>query len=335
MGRRAYFDHRPWLAALAVVSCLAGAARAHHGTSGGRVVPRAPTAARVHGQVPPPRLDLALAYDLTVFDRVLDGQTAYDRRAYGAVTLHLATLSVAATLPHGTRASLSVPVGLLTISPPDGPAEHTAGLADLRVDLGQDVWALLGPPSRFRLVVTAGAVAPTGRADAGAGLSVTDVTPGSDGALNVSTSNTHASLGAGTWSLTGGVEAGYAARVLDVRLAASGVVPVAETDDGTRWGADLGVEAGARVPFLADRLAARLGADYHRHLDDSVISAEGGRVNIGGRDEVGVFAGLDIRLRPGVDCGVGAHVPVWQSVDGVQLVETAGARLACTVALPL
>lgn len=321
------------------------AARAHHGTSTTRVggLGGFQRIATRRDALPPPRADGALVHDFSFFDRVLEGAEGYDQADLGAVVVTTLSPTFRLLLDTGTSVGLRVPIGISVASPAEGDAQTLAGLGDLQLSAAQELTALWDRERDLPLAVSVrvGMVAPTGRYEPDVGFSVTDVSGSSEGTIDLITYNTRATLGAGVWSLVGALELDW--DVVDrLSLTATGqlVQPFTRTSDDIFWGLDAEVALYTSFAVLPGRFRVGLGADYRYHgLDEIPVEDEvtGALVRdaVGGRDEVGLGLGVEARFTNRLGCSVRGHVPVWQRVGGVQLVETFSVTTGCAYAVEL
>jgi hypothetical protein len=324
---------------LGLVPCV----HAHHGSSLSQIgnTSMRSRAATVGEAVPPPSLELSLTYDGMYFSRELYKSQRYDKGDFGTILVQRLLPTARLTLASSTQLSLTVPVGIVAISPHEGSSTTRAGFGDTRLDIGQDLsglWSNAGPVS---VAVHTGMLAPTGKYQPDSSLSVTDIVPGSSGALNLVTYNTRASLGADAWSW--GVGADVLLRVhqrlkLDVRLDV--MHPLTRTQDDILWGLDVNAFAAAYVEPVLSVLSLFAGVDDHWHQRDSIPVVDETTLitrheRVGGRHEISIVAGASVRVATALECNVRAHLPVFQHVGGVQLVETFAINTGCAVMLGL
>jgi len=336
-----YFVRTAGLGALVAFASLvvAPGARAHHGGPVSRVgAPSAPLGARLHGVTPAPRVDLGIGYGATYFDRTYEGDSPYALGSLGSVLVHVVSLDGGVTLGSGTTLSATLPAGVVESDAPDGARRSESGLGDLSFRVSQDLAALWDPSDdrSVALELRVGAVAPTGRYDRTAALTVLGLQAGPGGALSPTTYDARASLGAGAWSLSGGARVvGRVAPGLGLEAGVGVVAPVEDTPDDIRWGADLTAHVGATLDLAGGALAVSLGADARAHAADEIPFVDGAVHEAGARTELGLQLGVFARPVDTLSCGLRAHVPVYQRVDGVQLVETVSVSLACGVGVAL
>ena len=314
------------LAGLSVAS-WPQSARAHHPRPTAR--PSLPTAALGFG-VPTAggsTLELRIGAEVSYFDRLRQD----DLTADGDAALLVGTLvpAVRWALSTGTEVRGRLPVGFVRRSASGGPSDTAFGLGDVSLTVAQELLGF-GARDRVSLRITVGLVLPTGLYRSDASVSFVDILTGPEGALDVVTYNTQATLGAGTWSATLGLELAWR---LSSRLwlGARGrwSEPLTSTSDGILWGRDIESMLGLTVVPWLDALTVAVGVDYRRHALDAVPDDTGRRLDIGGRDELGVVAMFEAGLSDDLRCSGGAHIPAWQRVGGVQLVETVSVRVSC------
>lgn len=323
-------------------SLIAASARAHHGTSVSQVGTQTSRPGSSIELVPPPRVDLGLTYETLYFGRVREGSRDYGKGHPGSVFVNTLTPNARLVIASRTSFSLSIPVGLVTTWPADGEGFSGAGLGDTQLSIAQDFAPMLGSrDGAFELSVRVSASLPTGRYEPESNLSVVDLAPGDAGALNLVTYNTRATLGAGAFAISAGVD--FAARLharVRMRAGAGAIRPITRTRDDILWGTDVYGDASAHIGLLRDVIALEAGADYRFHDRDTVraLDESNGQyvdASVGGRHEVAVSAGLSVRVAKAASCSVRARVPVYQYAGGVQLVETVSANAGCAVSLGL
>ncbi|MEZ4287991.1 MAG: hypothetical protein R3A47_07580 [Polyangiales bacterium] len=235
---------------------------------------------------------------------------------------------------------MSLPVGFVVTESSTGDDKTSFGLGDLQLWTSQEVVpknTLLR--RRVSLRPQIGFVFPTGHYQKQSAFSTTEVEPGASGQLDLVTYNMRATLGAGTFSL--GLGARFEARFANRGVVAASqttLVPLTETPDDLRWGADAtsGVEIGASL--ANGRWLLSGGVDHRVHQKDRVAVTDSAAIvtkrRAGGLQEIGVSAGLSFRIRK-VACALEGRVPVWQKAGGPQLVETVSVNTGCTVAIDL
>ncbi len=284
-------------------------------------------------------LDARLATEIAYFGRL----QADDETPPGMGDLVVATLvpTLVAQGDSGTAVVLTQPVGFVRTDPREGAAETSFGLGDLSLTVSQELIGLFGPskvqPGPLAIRVRLLTVAPTGRYLPEPALSVTGVENTADGALDVVTYDTQASLGAGVWSVGAGLDIDYQLSPR-WRVGVLGQVtqPLTTTSDDIRWGRDVDTLVGVTVIPWREVLGLALQVDYRWHDRDDIPEDEGtGRSRVGGRHEVGIAGGFEFRVGENLSCAGRVHVPVFQQVGGVQLVETVSVQTSCGYAFAL
>lgn len=339
--RLVYLDHpmfdRVWL--VAVLSALPGVASAHHHSSAARVGEsftldsfRAATSSeQAHW-------NQRLGYRLLDFSRTLhaDGEHRTPPEL-GKVRLNLFTVNGQLTLPSATFIGVGVPFGHLSSRSPTEGSHAVWGLGDLEMSVGQ---VLLHRQAHLplQLQLHATLTAPTGRYRPAAALSTSFASTAEDGSLALTTYDSRANLGAGSWSgagsLTSSLWLGERSRIdLTTALAA----PLNATSDGVRWGVDWLVRAASTVELIEDRLELVAGPDYRYHTPDRItdFTTDGVRVHGSRRSEVGILFGVAARLLSPLRCRVEGHLPLWQHATRTQLVETFSAGASCEISADL
>lgn len=330
------------------------AASAHHPNATAKVgTTSGPSQSEVGADdVPAPRLDASLAYEMFFFGRVMRGSDDYDRAGLGTVQMYLLSTSLALELASRTRATLRVPVGVLLSNPVDGEAEvASAGMGDMQLTVAQEMRSDRAGGPAIGLRLRGGLVAPTGRYETEESFSLTDIVGSPDGSVAPVTYNTRASLGGDTWSLIAAAELEWdASERVRLQLASTIFQPLTTTSDGIRWGLDGEIGAQSRVAAIPGRLVIGGGIDYRFHGRDQVPLDEvpamdgddpgagdgaPGRESSGGRHELGLGLGISARLTRPLSCAIRVRLPVWQRVSGIQLVETVATTASCSMTLGL
>ena len=258
------------------------------------------------------------------FDHLQRGWQRYAPRSDGNATIVTWSAMAAAQTQGGTSLRLLVPLSLLHVSATESAWRVGAGDAALEVF------------QRWKGVqLGAGILAPTGRYEDAATLSITDV--GDD--LTLTTYDTRASLGMGAWRARGTIALGTRWGRWGLQMRAVGMQTLSKTRDGIRWGQDAVVSS--RVPYaVREGVEAWLGVDGWAHLADRVpqINEETGETfeaALGERVGLRGSVGVALQVSPAVTCQVSAWLPLVQWVAGVQLVENLGASAVLTVAVPM
>lgn len=321
-------------AALLGVLLLAGPALAHHDVAVGRVGGGAGGGAGASPWTAPlPRLDLALSWDARRFARTLRGSETFAGSELAAVDVHLVQLAATVQLKRHTLLGVQASAGRVRSEAGGSEPKSTMGPGDTQVWAGQRVLHREGEEGARSAWVRASLGLPTGRYARDAAVSLVDVTPGEDGSLQVSPYDMRASLGSGAVSAALASEA----RVSRGRLAGVGglavATPLTRTPDDIRWGTDVEASVGGQGRVGA-RVVLGAHADARHHFDDRMeqLVEETGEVEdvrVGARTAVGGSLQVGVRLRQGATCGVRGRLPLWQRVDGVQLVESWALSVRC------
>ena len=289
----------------------------------------------------PPRIDMSLAYDMSLFGRVLEAGSSYDRASFGRVLVHTLITTAAMRLASGTGITAQLPVGIVAVDAAGGESTTEPGLGDLQLLVSQDILTSWRKTRDLpvSVVVRSGLIFPTGRYAPDDTLSVTDVRDGTNGGVDITVFNSRASLGAGALSFAAAVAAGW---LVHRRFWLQGMVtaqhPLTSTSDDIRWGTDVVASVQGRFDMWVNRLGFTIGADFSWHDHDRlpVVDEETGgvsSVDAGGRREMAVTGGVRVHLHRQVACFLNARVPVWQHVGGVQLVETVSGSVGCALSI--
>lgn len=251
--------------------------------------------------------------------------------------LNLISATTQVTLPSSTFFGLGAPFGHLTASSPDGNKYSAWGLGDIELLAGQVLFQRT-PEVPFQLRLHATLTTPTGRYRPAAALSTSFASTAEDGSLVLSTYDSRANLGAGSWAGGGALTSNvWFGQRWQLELLTAVAAPISSTTDGIRWGADWLVRATSTFELIDDRLDIVAGPDYRHHSPDrvSVPTSDGERVNGSRRNEVGVTFGVAVRAFSPLRCRVEGHLPLWQHATRTQLVETFVAGASCEVGADL
>jgi hypothetical protein len=152
------------------------------------------------------------------------------------------------------------------------------------------------------------------------------------------TYDNQASLGAGAWGATSGLDLLVrASDALTLVVGASVLVPLERTDDDRRWGADTALSALSRIELPAGGALSLLGGVEGRvHGRDQIPDPDldalvPERQRVGGRRELGALVGVQLRVGSNGACFIQSRVPLWREVGGVQLVESVSVTVGGSV----
>lgn len=302
---------------------------AHHDVAVGRVGDDPlQTASTVGLSLPLPRAEAALRYGFSDFSRVLrDGQSMGDA-ATASVLVQTLTPTVGVRLPSRTALQLSLPTGQVLQD-----EQGSVGLGDLQLVASQGFGrrkSLFAGQASLALRV------PTGHYNQKASFSVTDIEQ-QDGAYYLTTYDTRASLGSGSFALSAAASGRVKLGGLSWVAAASFQQPVGYTPDEIWWGRDLSLRTGPAVGLgRKDRWQLTLLASGSLHTRDRIETTDEDTglpttLRVGQRRELGIQGQAAVRVLPAVACGLSAQVPVLQDTEGVQLVQRVGVGTQCSV----
>jgi hypothetical protein len=282
-----------------------------------------------------PRLEFGFAYQLHVFDRLIEDTVALSSDSLGNVTVHMVSLPVAAVFSGGTRLDISVPFGFADVRDAERDLQRTLGMGDLLATISQDVVALVAEPGPLSVNLRAGLVMPTGRYAPDDVLAATRLRPGAEGSLNLSTYNMNASLGRGAWAAIAGAQVAWSpSRGARMEADLTVVVPLSRTADEVLWGADVLATVGGCVELVPGVLGACPGLVGRHHARDMIkdldeTSGAPVRRRVGGRVELAMRLGFDVTFTEGFGCTLSGELPVYQRAGGLQLVESVSFRVGC------
>lgn len=303
---------------------LLATAAAHHGTAVNQVGPGTTPLGPTVGDGARVQLGVDLWTD--GFTRTLRGSQPTEED----VSVWVQQLAVQGSLhlENGLDLGLRLPVGLaLTDTGED--RSSTVGPGDL---------ALLGGWIGERLGLHGFVTLPTGAYQQDGQLSWTDLA-GADGQLRLTTYDTRASLGLGSFSLGGRGDARVPLGAGQLAFTAGIAVPVGSTPDGITWGSTLDGSAALHSTDRA-RWGGSVRVGLRQHLADRRLALDEdlgqlAQQRSGRRTELAVGLGGRVQVAEGLRCDLGLELPVWQHVQGVQLVQTVGGRLGCRTARSL
>jgi hypothetical protein len=287
-----------------------------------------------------PKVDVSLSADFIFFGRVLAGSENFLQRELGEVAVTTLSPMLSWTARSSTSLGLRLPLGAAVTSPPDRAPSTQFGLGDLKLFVQQDWSRLWRPKGPSWLIVRSrfSVSAPSGMYGAASTLSVTRVAGERDGSIQVSTFDTRASLGAGVWAFLFWTELeAHLSQRLQLSVQGLFAQPSGRTPDEIAWGRDYEAVATGSFDVFPERLTVEAGFDLRHHEADEVPDSDGGpaRFSVGGRDEVGLGLGASVRGSERFGCALGAHIPLFQSVGGVQLVESFSGHFGCSMAWAL
>lgn len=328
------------------VATLAAPSGAHHGSSVGRIdahpAMTGPADAVDDGDQGVPRMELSLHYYTASFDRAVEGSTTYTEEAFGSVFLRVFHAGATVEFASNTQLGVALPFGTLERTDTDGVVSSSPGLGDVHLFVAQDLakfWSTQAPA--YELDARVGALLPTGDYDRDARLVVTASETDADGGVSTFTHDNRSNLGMGAFALSTGLDfEWHAARYIRPGAGVSVVQPLTETVDEIQWGTDVTVDARATFPVLGERLEIAPGIDYHFHGHDELPLADPqtGQFtsqHVGGGNELGAVLGVRSRIVDPLRCAARPRLPVWQHVEGIQLVESFSVVLGCSLLLEM
>jgi hypothetical protein len=251
----------------------------------------------------------------------------------GALTTQRLTLSQRMRLTNTQTLTLTLPLGRFTREPTGGSPVTTTGLGDLSALYQLNTRTFFKATSPLTGSFIMGFTSPTGDYAPEQRLSDTALRPQQDGRLDVLTFNAQTSLGAGVWSATLGAQVQWRLTPsLALTQALYGALPLNNTPDGLRWGADLSSRLGARW-WWSPRASVSVSALWARHLADEVPdSLTGARSSVGGRQELSATLSASLALTSRFECSAGGGYLAWVKVNTPQLVRRSYAQSACRLA---
>lgn len=275
------------------------------------------------------RLRAGLVYGYSNSDTQYAQDQAVPTEDY-RLDLHLATLLVGADLPTGTGLGAVLPWGYVTRKDAGRPETTDTGLGDLELRLRQDVMSLfeLGGRGWPRLVLSAGAVAPTGPY-------IAKQTAVSGNGPVLPASDKYVSLGRGVWWLLADAELfgaigerlGWYAGLWTRRA-------LTEAVNGFDWGPEARTSVGASYRVLPGRLSAALAVDWQWRgrsteiVYNPLIEKEERTTFIsGGGDWYDVVPSVRAEWTPQWSTSLTVRVPVYRKVHGLQGVQNTGVFL--------
>ncbi len=286
-----------------------------------------------------PLLDLTLQTEFVYFNTLKQGSRIFNNTETNSIASLTTTVGLQLTTSSRRSFAVFLPIGWIrsSRSQNENPSS-SSGLGDAQLLFKQgfsDKTSSSHKPS-FGGDIQIGLVVPTGSYVQRPSLSVTDLTPQTDGSLRLVTYNTNASIGSGSISA---IAAGNLEKTISQQLSitAGGIVllPVTSTIDDIRWGMDTQVSSSVRIQNFPKLPVITAGFDYQFHARDTVPIDNDPTQNsakVGGRHEIGTHIRIHpVLIQKRLQCSIGIHIPLWQYVRGVQLVETVSANLGCNI----
>lgn len=320
---------------------LATSAAAHHDAAVGRVGgtglgTRDATAL----PVPLPRLEFGLAYDTRGFTRTLRGAETYAGSELAAVDVHLITTSVGVQLKSWTSLGIEVPVGLVRSRAGGSDPVSAFGLGDVRIWAAKRLTYHQRDDHRLAAWGQLGLQAPTGRYADESAVSLVDLVPAEDGTITITPYDTRASLGSGVWTPSASFDGRLTRGRWSAVAGVGAMVPLHRTPDDIQWGADLTAGAGSQVSLRKGTLVLGAAAELQHHTRDTLDhrppdSDTVATIRVGRRTAARLGGQIGVRLSDRTTCGAQVRLPVWQHVQGMQLVETWSTTARCRVGVGL
>jgi hypothetical protein len=347
-GRRNQRVRRGWevvgvwvFAALALLGA-AGAARAHHGSGGSQVLPAgrpldSPSQA-VGAAGRAPWLWVATDWSATRAGRLMGGTERVRGEGDPRVFAHGARLRVGVGLARGTELELAA--AWLAVRADGGDAAAARrwnGPGDLVLGVRQDLGRFYGGAPGWvpRLRVGLLLELPTGRVDDRAVATVHRFETGG-GALDYATYRVWAGLGQGAVGLVGTLDGSWRIGALGgIEASVRGRAPLSEARGGGARGGSVGAELTGSLRLWRGRLVAFGGLGARYSAGDRLVTDDEAEAGAAAQRLVLAVGGAHASLGAGLVLSVSAEVPVFASVDGVQLVESWGvsAGLSATFGL--
>lgn len=288
------------------------------------------------------RIALALSYQSSFFGKWHQGAKRYDQSNLGGVVQQMLTMGLTMSSSTGSAVGAQLPVGLMSLLLPacdtgsNCDVHHAMGLGDLQLFGEQNLLQMMRWSKTSQFFLRVGLRVPTGRYEPNLQLSLTDISASVDtlGTINSTTFNTQANLGAGSWA--GVVALRFIAQLMslvNIVLDTSLTTPLNRTQEGYRWGLDSLTSAQIGVDILPNHITVIVGGDYLWHQRDLVPDiSTAADLLVGGRRELGILFGVQVGRRSKLPCALSMHLPVYQQVGGIQLVETLSGQIGCTMA---
>lgn len=321
-------------------------ALAHHGAGTSRLGPSAGggwLAAPLQGGTAENRIGVGLQYELTRYGRTLRGAEEYADSVERQVDAHVLRSEISAGFRSGTGLRLIVPFAALDASTPESKASRV-GLSDVSFEVSQDL-SVLYPDAPRGVPAVRGSLAvvlPTGEYSEQTVASVTELR-GAASEIRLTNHDMRASLGSGALWLDAGLGLTWrlgraVALASETRLRA----PLTRTEDETRWGKVVQSDVAAVIGVVPEALDVVAGLGYRfREADDrsvnvptgdgtSAVPSEPESRLSGGAHAVRSLLGARVHTGLGLSVNAMVEIPVFQSVNGVQLAESFSVSLGVT-----
>jgi thiol-disulfide isomerase/thioredoxin len=260
------------------------------------------------------------AYTYVPYGRLQQGTRMAPNPSGLAIDVHLGTLQLQAAAPTGTALDLQLPFG--SLSTRTIAERRTDGsLGDLELRVRQSAGRWIREP---RLALAIGAVLPTGAYVA------------RSGAANLTPEASYLTFGRGaSWWIA----------ELDAQLAVHGRAsvfgqisargPLAHTSDGFAWGTEVRGAAGGRAVAIPGRLSFVMTSDLQwrgRASEPDPFSEGRLQTANAGSLQWSVSPAAVVELGSGMSASAGARLPLWNDVNGNQLVPQLGGFAAVSYA---
>ncbi len=255
---------------------------------------------------PEHRLSAGLAWAYVQSPDVFVGTQKVVNAEARSSTVQSVLLSLDAEHRRGTGIAALLPAGTV-VSRVSGRQYRDTGISDLELRGRQDLMALLGA-SRLRIVPALGLAMPTGTYSRSSG--------------NVAKStNQYASLGRGAWWLLADLDATL--RVSERWTLLSGIASrhaMNDAPDGFAWGREVRARGGFALNLGRVQVAVALDQLWRAQSTEVLGGDRVASISTGGA-WLSLTPALRVDVGQGLALAVGARLPLWRDVLGLQNVE--------------
>ena len=278
-----------------------------------------------------------LSYQLALYASTKKNADTTDNLSLGKIIHHGFSLDGSLVLSSKTFFNAQIPYSYIRILPPENSlGESTvevSGIGDASFNLGQRLNLAIDKERALFFIPSLGIRLANGSYQSQPVLSKTDVSAGEGGQLDIETFYTNASLGSGAIEILGRIEVGMELTSdLKTSLSQSWVLPVTKTEDGILWGIDISSSLRGDWFLVKKVFAIGLSFEHLWHLADTIDTPQDPKkesYSSGSRHQLSLATDASIFVTPSINCSLGASLPLYQNVDGLQLVETINAKAGC------
>ena len=274
------------------------------------------------------KLHINLGYSITLFDRVLSKSQVDNRFDLGSAIIQKLEIGVGYTFATNTQLNLTIPLGFIYLDQPTEPNTTSLDLGDASFSIGQ----LLKIMTNLSFGLQVGIAVPLGTYESDLLLSDSTIEGANDGTFNLTSSSSQATISSGAVSLYGVLSSHWDMfSNLSWRLSTSYRTYISETPDEIKWGDDIQITSIHSTKDFLLPFNLLLGGSYIYHSVDQLPNISNTEeIKAGERHSFNIILGAQKKLSSKLHCIMAAHVPIWQQVDQIQLVESFSANISCS-----